>query len=406
VSAAERIAVVGTIATTILGFRGELIKAMVAAGHQVFAFANDYSAETEAEVRALGATPISYNLGRFTLNPLAELKSCYQLYRLFKQLNISLSLCYFAKPVIYGTLAAALAGVPVRVAKIEGLGRTFTIGASGDNLKAKLLRALQVALYRLSLAQTQHVFLLNPDDKADLIDHYRLRCGRISMLSGIGVNFSHYPRTGVPEQPVRFIFVGRLLDEKGIRYYLQAARHIKLLHPDVEFIVLGEPDGKKGVSRAELMQYVDDGIIIYPGRVKQVLPYLQQSSVFVLPSYYREGVPRSTQEAMAVGRAVITTDMPGCRATVRHGVNGFIVPPHDQAALLDAMLTLVRQPELLCPMGEQSYQLAQQRFDAGKINQHIMQVLQLDGGQRFLRSAMAVTEPAAISAEAQGIEQS
>lgn len=377
----QRIAVVGSIATTILGFRGELIKAMVAQGHIVYAFANDYDAQSEADVRALGAEPVSYSLGRFSLNPFSELKSCWQLYRLFKQLNISVSFCYFAKPVIYGTLAAKFAGVPLRVAKIEGLGRAFTIPASGDSLKAKLVRAIQVALYRLSLAHTQHVFLLNADDKADLIDHYQLHTGKVTLLGGIGVNLTHYPRTPAQLNPLRFIFVGRLLSEKGISYFLQAARFVKALHPAVEFIVLGEPDGKHGVSRTELMQYVHDGIIIYPGRVQRVLPYLQQSSVFVLPSFYREGVPRSTQEAMAVGRAIITTDMPGCRDTVKHGLNGFLVPAHSQDALQQAMLQFVQQPELACRMGEQSYRLAAEKFDAGKINQHILQLLQLTAAQ-------------------------
>jgi glycosyltransferase involved in cell wall biosynthesis len=375
--AIERIAVVGTMATVILGFRGELIKAMVAAGHKVFAFANDYDAETEAEVRSLGAEPVRYSLGRFSLNPLAELYSCWQLYRLFTSLNISVSFCYFAKPVIYGTLAAKMANVPLRVAKIEGLGRAFTIPASGDTLKAKLIRWIQINLYRLSLAHTHHVFLLNPDDNTDLIQRYQLRCGQITQLGGIGVNLAHYPRTCVTQTPMRFIFVGRLLAEKGIGYFLQAAQRIKATHPETEFVVLGEPDGKNGVSRSELMRFVDAGIINYPGRVKNVLPHLQQSSVFVLPSYYREGVPRSTQEAMAVGRAIITTDMPGCRETVQHEVNGFLVPAHNQLALEHAILKFIKQPELAAAMGEQSYLLAQQRFDASTINQKIMQILQL-----------------------------
>lgn len=374
---AQRIAVVGTMAAVILGFRGELIKAMVAAGHKVYAFASDYCEETENEVRTLGAEPVRYSLGRFSLNPLAELYSCWQLYRHFRKLHIDLSFCYFAKPVIYGTLAAWLAKVPVRVAKIEGLGRTFTIPPDGDTFKSKLVRSVQVFLYRVSLSKTQHVFLLNPDDKIDLIDHYKLKCGAITLLGGIGVNLALYPRTKVPEQPVRFIFVGRLLAEKGIRYFLKAAEFIKAKHKDAEFIVLGEPDGRHGVSRRELLHYVVPGVVIYPGKVKNVLPYLQQSSVFVLPSYYREGVPRSTQEAMAVGRAVITTDMPGCRETVKHGVNGFLVPAHDQNALEHAMLQFIHQPELIRSMGEQSYRLAQQKFDAGKINQQIMQVLKL-----------------------------
>lgn len=375
---AQRIAVVGTMAAVILGFRGELIKAMVAAGHKVYAFASDYTEETQNEVRSLGAEPVSYSLGRFSLNPLADFYSCWQLYRLFRKLNIDLSFCYFAKPVIYGTLAAWFAKVPVRVAKIEGLGRTFTLHPEGDSLKSKLVRSVQVFLYRLSLSKTQHVFLLNPDDKTDLIDHYKLRCGAITQLGGIGVNLALYPRTKVPEQPVRFIFVGRLLSEKGIRYFLKAAEYIKAIHKDAEFVVLGEPDGRHGVSRGELLRYVVPGTVIYPGKVKNVLPYLQQSSVFVLPSYYREGVPRSTQEAMAVGRAIITTDMPGCRETVQNGINGFLVPAHDQHTLQQAMLRFIETPELILSMGEQSYLLAQQKFDACKINQQIMQVLKLE----------------------------
>ena len=146
---AQRIAVVGTMAAVILGFRGELIKAMVAAGHKVYAFASDYSEETENEVRTLGAEPVRYSLGRFSLNPLADLYSCWLLYRHFRKLRIDLSFCYFAKPVIYGTLAAWLAKVPVRVAKIEGLGRTFTIPPNGDTLKSKLVRLVQVFLLSL-----------------------------------------------------------------------------------------------------------------------------------------------------------------------------------------------------------------------------------------------------------------
>lgn len=373
----QRIAVVGTMSSVILGFRGELIKAMVQAGHLVYAFASDYTTETETAVISLGAIPVSYKLGRFSLNPFAELLSAVHLYRLFRQHKISMTFCYFAKPVIYGTLAAWAAGVPVRVAKIEGLGRAFTIGPKGDTLKRKLVQRIQVALYRLSLARAQHVFLLNPDDKKDLIDRFAIRTGQLHQLNGIGVNLAHYARSYPPEHTVRFIFVGRLLEEKGIRYFLAAAEQLKQQYPRTEFEVLGEPDGKHGVSRKQLIDYVERGIIYYPGRVANVVPHLQQASVFVLPSYYREGVPRSTQEAMAVGRAVITTDMPGCRETVVNGVNGFLVPAHDQKALEQAMLQFIRQPELINNMGEQSYRLAQQKFDVGKINLQIMQALQL-----------------------------
>ncbi|WP_365869132.1 glycosyltransferase family 4 protein [Arsukibacterium sp.] len=371
-------AVVGTLAETMLGFRADLLKTMVAAGHQVYAFATDYDEQSRAAVQALGVTPVCYKLSRFSLNPLADLKTCWQLYKLFKQYQINLTFCYFAKPVIYGSLAAWLARVPLRVAKIEGLGRAFTVPAAGLTVKAKIVRRLQVALYQLSLPTTHCVFLLNQDDKTDLIDHYRIKLNQLCVLKGIGVELNKFPVIPVSATPVRFIFVGRLLNEKGIRYYLAAAEQLKKRYPEVEFVVLGQPDaGADALSSAELDYYVRQNIVCYPGKVSNVVPFLAQSSVFVLPSYYREGVPRSTQEAMAIGRAIITTDAPGCRETVEQGRNGILVPVHDQAALEQAMLYFIQQPQQICIMGQQSRLLAEQHFDVHKTNARIMKLLQL-----------------------------
>ncbi len=373
---AQRIAIVGTLVRTIIGFRGDLITDLVAHGYQVYAFATDYSESTEQQVRALGATPIRYQISRFGLNPIAEIKTTRQLYQLFIQHGITVSFCYFIKPVIYGTLAAWLAKVPVRVAKIEGLGRAFTKPAEGMSLKGRLVKAVQVMLLRFSLPKTQLVLFLNPEDRQDLLVNERISVARHELLNGIGVHLDRYPQHVPPVSPMRFIFVGRLLNEKGIRYFLAAARRIKQQHPTTEFVVLGEPDdGKVAITRAELSALVAEGMVIYPGMVKNVVPWLSESSVFVLPSYYREGVPRSTQEALAVGRAVITTDMPGCRQTVQHGVNGFLIPPHDQAALEAAMMQFIAKPELIEVMGAKSRELAEKHFDVTKINKNILQYL-------------------------------
>ncbi|MCC5450297.1 glycosyltransferase family 4 protein [Rheinheimera sp. UJ51] len=372
----QRIAIVGSIASTILGFRGDLIAELVAAGHQVFAFATDYNEQSRILVRTLGAIPVDYQLSRFGLNPITELKTTWQLYQLFKQHQISLSFCYFAKPVIYGTLAAWLAKVPLRVAKIEGLGRPFTENAEGMRKKARLVRAFQVWLFKRSLPKAHLVFFLNPEDKHDLIETHKIKVQKSDVLSGIGVHLERYAQVAAPVSPIRFIFVGRLLNEKGIRYFLTAAEALKKRYPNTEFIVLGEPDsGSYALSRQELQHYVDKQVIYYPGKVANVVPFLAQSSVFVLPTYYREGVPRSTQEAMAVGRAVITTDMPGCRQTVKHGENGFLVPPHDQEALEQAMLQFIQQPALIEQMGQKSREMAEKQFDVKQINAKIMQLL-------------------------------
>ncbi|MFL1455768.1 glycosyltransferase family 4 protein [Marinobacter sp. GN3S48] len=374
--ARHRIAMVGNLAETLLGFRGELIKDMVRAGHEVYAFATNYSRKTERAILAMGAIPVKYQMGRLNTNPVADLISTWQLCRLFKSYNISLTFCFFTKPSIWGTLAASMAGVSVRVAKIEGMGRVFTNGPKGSGLRKRLLQSVVNLLFRFSLPKAHHVLVLNRDDQQDL-QNLGIKKPLPTMIGGIGVCLDRYSFNPPVADPVRFIFVGRLIREKGIRYFLDAARSLKNRYPDVEFIVLGAPDEKHGISKHEMKQLAAENIITYPGTVDNVVPWLAESSVFVLPSYYREGVPRSTQEALAMGRPVITTDMPGCRETVEHEVNGYLVKPHNQHELEEAMLKLIRNPGLIAPMGEASYKLARERFNVREINQKILSTLGL-----------------------------
>jgi len=158
--------------------------------------------------------------------------------------------------------------------------------------------------------------------------------------------------------------------------FAQAAQRIKQRHPNTRFLLLGGLDTNPGALREhEVRQWAETGILEWHGHVPDVRPYFAQTSVYVLPSYYREGVPRSTQEAMAMARPVITTDAPGCRETVIDGVNGFLVPPRDVAALVAAMKRFIVQPELIPTMGQASRRLAEERFDVHKINQRLIQVL-------------------------------
>ncbi|WP_273135025.1 glycosyltransferase family 4 protein [Marinobacter vinifirmus] len=374
--AGQRIAMVGTLADTILGFRGELIRDMVRAGHQVYAFATDYTPETERAILAIGAMPVRYSMGRLSTNPVRDLVSMWQLYRLFRSYNITCSFAYFTKPSIWGTTAAWLAGVPLRVAKIEGMGRVFTPGPGGFSLKQRILQKVIQTLFRTSLSKAHHLLVLNHDDEREL-KAMGLTRPAPNMIGGIGVCLEQYPLSPPVDSTVKFIFVGRLIPEKGVRYFIEAARALKQRYPNTEFVVLGAPDDKRGVSKAELQKLVDSGIVSYPGAVENVPHWLAQSSVFVLPSYYREGVPRSTQEALAMGRPVITTNMPGCRETVQHGVNGYLVAPHNQHELEAAMLQFIQHPEQIAPMGQASHKLAVERFNVRKINQTVLTTLGL-----------------------------
>lgn len=373
----ERIAFIGKEVDVMLGFRGELMAELRNKGHEVYAFSIDYDEKKIETVRNLGYIPVKYKLNGYSLNPLSELTTIYRLWRLLKQHKITMSFCYFAKPVVYGTLAAYWAKVPRRIAKIEGLGRTFTKGKEKTSLKMRLARMVQSFLFKVALPKADALIVLNKDDEQDL----RAICGKkmptTVVLGGIGVCLDRFKHSPVPLDPISFIFVGRLLDEKGIRYFIEAAQRIKQRYPNVEFKVLGAPVEKCGVTQKELLQYVEEGTIIYPGKVDDVVPYIEQSSVFVLPSYYREGVPRSTQEALAIGRPVITTDSPGCRDTVVDGENGFLIPPHMLNDLVEKMLYLIGNSQVLSDMGNASRKLAVQQFNVKLVNDRLIRDLKL-----------------------------
>jgi len=198
-------------------------------------------------------------------------------------------------------------------------------------------------------------------------------------------------------EPITFTLAARLLREKGIVEFAQAAQRIKQHYPNTRFLLLGRLDTNPGALREhEVRQWAEAGILEWHGHVPDVRPYFAQTSVYVLPSY-REGVPRSTQEAMAMARPVITTDAPGCRETVIDGVNGFLVPPRDVDALVRAMERFILQPELIITMGQASRKLAEERFDVHKINQRILAVMGIAGsGTEFPKMNSDVETSASV----------
>lgn len=372
-----KIALLGTVASSVFNFRADLIKSLVERNFSVYVFCVDFDNISKCRVKELGAIPVDYTLNRAGLNPFRDLVDTWKLSRLLKKIAPDVVLSYFVKPVIFGTTAAKLAGVARRIGMLEGLGYVFTDLPSGISKKQGLLRGVQVFLYSLALPWLDRLIFLNPDDPVDLLERYRLRVRSVSVLGGIGVDLQKYAYVppdieGLPS----FIFVGRLLAEKGINEYVAAAKKVKSQHPETRFVVLGGLDEENpgGLSRQALDDLIASGVVEYPGHVSSVREWLADASVFVLPSY-REGVPCSTQEAMAVGRAVITSDVPGCRETVIDGVNGYLVPRWDAEALAQKMLCFVRDPALAVKMGQESRRLAEERFDAAKVNERLIQML-------------------------------
>lgn len=374
-----KIVLIGTVASSFYGFRADLIHTLLKQGHKIYAFTSEYRAEDLKKIEQLGAIPVTYTLNRGGLNPLLDIFATYQLSKKLKAVNPDLVFSYFSKPVIFGTLAAKLAKVPRIIGMLEGLGYTFTEQPKGMSKKTKIIKKIQVFLYRLSLPQLDQLVFLNPDDPKDLLEKHVIKVKKAKVLGGIGLNLDHYKYSENFSSNISFIFIARLLAEKGIHDYIKAAKIIKEKYPSVNFIVLGAIDKEAlgSLKEEELASLVKTNIIEYPGQVNNVSEWIAKASVFVLPSYYREGVPRSTQEAMAIGRAIITTDVPGCRETVVDGVNGFLVPKWNPDALAEKMIYFIEHPEQIRIMGAESYKIAVEKFDAEKVNQRLLNILGL-----------------------------
>ena len=364
-----KVVIIGTVASSILGFRLPYIKKLLKENNTVYAFAMDYTDEQKKQLNAIGVIPIDYSLSRSGLNPLSEYKSTVELYKKIKQIKPDVVFSYFTKPVVYGSLAAKLAKIPRIVGMVEGLGTTFTESPDGFTGKQKVIKFIQSKLYQVSSYCLDNLIVLNEDDKKDLECIAKFK--KISVLGGIGLDLNEYPYSPIViHNNINFIFVSRLLKNKGIEYLFQAAEIIKNKYSNVIFTILGEPDkdNTDSISLEYLQYYVNSNMIDYHGSVDNVNDYLQQSSVFILPSYYREGVPRCTQEALSVGRPVITTDSTGCRDTVIDGYNGYLVPKWDVQSLVDKMEIFINDPQKIVEMGKNSRQLAEQNFDVNKVN--------------------------------------
>lgn len=375
-----KVIIIGTVASSFYGFRADLIRAMREKKYTVYAFASEYTDSDLKKIESLGAIPVTYELNRGGLNPLSDIIATYKLSKKIRRIKPDLVFSYFSKPVIFGTIAAKLAKVPKIIGMLEGLGYTFTEQPEGLSKKTKLIKRIQVLLYKCALPQLDKLIFLNPDDPQDLIDEYAINVRKVEVLGGIGLNLKAYPYQPITniQQPINFLFIGRLLKEKGIHDFLNAAKIVKGKYPETKLTVLGaiDPHNLGALTQFELDELISSNIIDYPGHVNNVKDWITNSHVFVLPSY-REGVPRSTQEAMAIGRAVITTDVPGCRETVEHGVNGFLVPRWNSEALAEKMIYFIENPEQVEKMGYESYKMAQDKFDADKVNQRLLKILGL-----------------------------
>jgi glycosyltransferase involved in cell wall biosynthesis len=361
---------IASYADSLINFRGPLLDALLAKGLTVHVAAPDMplGSGTRVALEQKGVTVHEIPLRRVGMNPFADLFCLVALCKLMLNIKPDSVLAYTVKPVIYGLLAAQIMRVKRRFALITGLGYAFQPAASQTGSSRGMLKALVQRLYALALSSTTRVFFQNPDDEA-LFRQLQLISAETpsTVVNGSGVDVDDFNVAPFPE-PVSFLLIARLLGDKGVREFVSAARAVRSEYPNVAFKIVGWIDeNPDAIAPAELEAWIADGTVEYLGRLKDVRLAIAGSSVYVLPSY-REGTPRTVLEAMAMGRAVITTDAPGCRETVIEGVNGFLVPVKDVNTLAATMLKFVKKPELVARLGEKSRELAEIKYDVKKVN--------------------------------------
>ena len=367
-----KIAILVCYNPTLINFRLDLMSEMIRLGHQVIAVGNESVDKWEKLLRPYGIEYRFIKMQRNGLNPVRDFFSFVQLVKLLKKERPDRVFTSQAKMVLYGGLAASYLGIRDVYPLIAGLGSVFL----SSGLKGRILKNILMCGYRLSLRKSPSVFFQNQDDASFFIANKIVPSDRIVFLNGSGVNLDRFAKQPFPKT-FGFLCVCRIIRDKGVLEYLSACRMVRKQHPEVRCLLVGPFDSNpSALNQGDLQPYIDDGSIEYFGEQTDVRPYLAQCSVYVLPSY-REGTPKSVLEAMSCGKAIITTDAPGCRETVIEGQNGFLVPVKDEKAVAEKMLFLYRNPDICAQMGNASRRIAEQRFDVRLVNQVILRTMRI-----------------------------
>lgn len=358
----------------LVNFRGALIAELREKGYQIHV-AVPYSIRDQyfySQLVSYGVIVHNIPLERVGKNPFKDIWAIWRLYKIMKGIDPYYVLSYAIKPVIYGTLAASLHGVQRRYALISGLGFSF-LGGKGRGI----IRMIVSLLYSVALSKAEVVFFQNRDDeklfrKNRIISPNTRSC----VVRGSGVDIDKFKVVPLPST-ICFLLIARLIGDKGVREYVQAAKRVRQQYPTVKFVLAGWIDhNPDAIQQSELDEWIESDYVDYRGRLEDVRETIASCSVYVLPSY-REGTPRTVLEAMAMGRAVITTDAPGCRDTVVDGRNGYLVPIMSVDPLVAAMIRFIVDPQLAVEMGAESRRIATEIYDVRKVNAQMLKEMSI-----------------------------
>ncbi len=367
-----KIAILSSYTQSLFWLRMDLMQEFIKRGHSVIALGPEPETEWKAKFKDYNIEYKQLYVERNGVNPLEDIKTYKELCQFMKKEKPDKVFAYQAKTVIYGSLAARINGIKEVYLLIGGLGSIFR----GKGFKNSVIKSIMKFQYRLACMASKKVFFQNNDDKNEFINSGLIKEDKIVVINGSGVNLERFKPKPLPEYPA-FLFIGRLIKDKGIIEYLEACKKIKGKYPSVRCLLVGPYDSNPSALKPEeLKTYIDSGVIEYFGEQSDVRPFITECSVFVLPSYH-EGTPKSVLESMAMGRAIITCNSPGCRETVIDGENGYLVDVKDIEGLVEKMEYFILHPNVCRKMGEKSLQIAREKYDVNIVNNSILNAMGL-----------------------------
>lgn len=355
-----------TTSRSVINFRTSFIENLQEKDSEVVVIAQDDGMKEEIE--KLGVKFYCVNENNRGLNPFKMINSIKKYKDIILHERPDAVLTYQLKPNIFGVMGAKKAKIKKIFPMVEGAGDVFV----NNSLKWKIIRFVVCKLYRKSFKHTNKVFFLNNDDKDEFIRRKLVKEDQVFVLPGIGVDTEKFAYKPLKNYNV-FLMVARMIKTKGVIEYCETARKVKQMHPETVFNYLG---AEGNIKVDDIKEYIDDGSVNYLGLTNDVRPFLEECTMFILPSYYREGLPMSIMEAMSTGRGIITTDNVGCRETVENGVNGVLIKKENIVEELTSEISkLILDKKVLEDFSLKSRKMAENRFDQKKINDMIISII-------------------------------